>query len=153
MSINTEKKIVKLSQMYNLNFDEKFKIFYKFRFHSDYLNVNVDKEKKSKTQSKIWLKENIKYKKLFAIKIKNKIIGLIIYNLNNYFYSIIILKKYRNQGTGTIALNKFIKFLKKRKLKLVTLVKKDNKKSIHLHKKISKSYKSINKLFYYFIII
>jgi len=153
MSINAEQKIVKLSQMCNFNFDEKFNIFYKFRFHPDYLNVNINKEKKSRTQSKIWLKKNIKYKKLFAIKIKNKIIGLIIYNLNNYFYSIIILKKYRNQGTGTIALNKFTEFLKKRKLKLVTLVKKDNKKSIHLHKKISKSYKSINKLFYYFIII
>ena len=153
MSINTEKKIVKLSQMYKFNFDEKFNIFYKFRFHPDYLNININKEKKSRTQSKIWLKKNIKYRKLFAIKIKNKIIGLIIYNLNNCFYSIIILKKYRNQGTGTIALNKFTKFLKKRKLKLVTLVKKDNKKSIHLHKKISKSYKSINKLFYYFVII
>ena len=153
MSINTEKKIVKLSQMYKFNFDEKFNIFYKFRFHPDYLNININKEKKSRTQSKIWLKKNIKYRKLFAIKIKNKIIGLIIYNLNNCFYSIIILKKYRNQGAGTIALNKFTKFLKNRKLKLTTLVKKDNKKSIHLHKKISKSYKSINKLFYQFVII
>jgi len=153
MSINTEKKIVKLSQMYKFNFDEKFNIFYKFRFHPDYLNININKEKKSRTQSKIWLKKNIKYRKLFAIKIKNKIIGLIIYNLNNCFYSIIILKKYRNQGAGTIALNKFTKFLKNRKLKLTTLVKKDNKKSIHLHKKISKSYKSINKLFYHFVII
>jgi RimJ/RimL family protein N-acetyltransferase len=153
MLIYRKKKIIKLFQMSSFNFHEKFNIFYKFRFHSDYLNVNINKEKKSRIESKIWLKKNIKYRKLFAIKIENKIIGLIIYNLNNYFYSIIILKKYRNQGFGTIALNKFIRFLKKRKLKLVTLVEKDNEKSVHLHKKISKSYKSINKLFYYFIII
>jgi ribosomal protein S18 acetylase RimI-like enzyme len=153
MIINTQKKIVTLSQMSNFNFDKKFNIFYKFRFHSDYLEINTNKKKYSRIESKIWFKKNIKFKKLFAIKIVNKIIGLIIYNLDNYFYSIIILKKYRNQGTGSIALIKLIKFLKKNKFKLVTLVKKNNKSSVHLHKKISKSYKSINKLFYYFIII
>lgn len=139
--------------MSNLNFDEKFKIFYKFRFHSDYLKINTNKKKISKIKSKIWLKKNIKFRKLLAIKYGNKIIGLIIYNIDNYFYSIIILKKYRNHGIGKIALNLFIIFLRKKKMKLVTLVKKSNKNSIHIHKKISKSYKSYNKFFYYFVII
>lgn len=148
----TQKK-VKLSQMSNLNFGEKFNIFYKFRFHPDYLKINTNKKKFSKKESKIWFKKNKKIRKLFSIKIDGKIIGLIIYNLDNHFYSIIILKKYRNQGIGTVALNKFIKFLKERKLKLATLVKKNNKNSVIMHKKISKSYKSANKFFYYFLII
>jgi len=147
------KKKFKLDQMSNLNFDEKFNIFYKFRFHTDYLKINKNKKKIPKTESKKWFKKNKKLRKLFAIKLNNKIIGLIIYNLDNYFYSIIILKKYRNQGAGEIALSIFIKFLKKKKLKLRTLVKKNNKHSVHIHKKISKSYKSIDKLFYYFVII
>ena len=149
----TNKKIIKLSQMSNFNFEKKFNIFYKFRFHPDYLNINTNKKKISRVESKIWFKKNIKKRKLFAVKIANKIVGLIIYNLDNNFYSIIILKRYRNQGAGTIALGKLIKFLKKKKLKLETLVKKNNKNSIYMHKKISKSYKSINNFFYHFIII
>lgn len=146
-------KKIKLNQMSNLNFEEKFNIFYKFRFHADYLKINKNKKKIPKAESKKWFKKNKKLRKLFAIKLNNKIIGLIIYNLDNYFYSIVILKKYRNQGAGKSALNIFIKFLKKKKLKLRTLVKKKNKNSVHIHKKISKSYKSIDKLFYYFVII
>jgi len=153
MSNKTKNVIVKLNQMSKFNFDEKFNIFYKFRFHPDYLKINTNKKKISKVESKIWFKKNKKLKKLFAIKLNNKIIGLIIYNLDNYFYSIIILKKYRNQGAGKIALNNFIRFLKKKKFRLKTLVKKKNKNSVHIHKKFSKSYKSINKLFYYFEII
>lgn len=146
-------KKIKLNQMSNLNFEEKFNIFYKFRFHADYLKINKNKKKIPKAESKKWFKKNKKLRKLFAIKLNKKIIGLIIYNLDNYFYSIVILKKYRNQGAGKSALNIFIKFLKKKKLKLRTLVKKKNKNSVHIHKKISKSYKSIDKLFYYFVII
>jgi len=153
MQINKKKKLIKLSQLRKFNFEEKFNIFYKYRFHPDYLKININKKKISKNKSKIWFKKNIKYKKLFAIKIEDKIIGLIIYNLNNYYYSIIVLKKYRNKGFGSNALYKFINFLKKRKYKLVTLVKKNNKNSVHLHMKISKSYRSINKLFYRFKII
>ena len=146
-------KKIELSQMSNLNFEEKFKIFYKFRFHPDYLKININKKKISKKESKIWFKKNRKIRKLFSIKADGKIIGLIIYNLNNYYYSIIILKNYRNQGIGTVALSKFIKYLKGKRFKLTTLVKKNNKNSVHMHKKISKSYKSLNKLFYYFVII
>lgn len=146
-------KKIKLYQMRNLNFDEKFNIFYKFRFHPDYLENNTNKNKILKKESKIWFKINLKKKKLFAIKTTNKIIGLIIYNLDNHFYSITILKKYRNLGIGTFALLKFIEILKKKKLPLVTMVKKINKNSVHLHKKISKSFKSNNKKFYYFKII
>ena len=147
------KKNFKLNQMSNLNFEEKFNIFYKFRFHPDYLKINTNKKKISKVKSKIWFKKNQNLRKLFVIKLNHKIIGLIIYNLDNFFYSIIILKKYRGLGAGKIALTKFIKILKKRKFKLRTLVKKNNKNSVHLHKKFSNSYKSINKLFYYFEII
>ena len=153
MSIKTKKIKIKLNQMSKFNFDEKFNIFYKFRFHPDYLKININKKKISKVESKIWFKKNNKLKKLFENKLNNKIIGLIIYNLDNYFYSIIISKKYRNQGAGKIALSSFIEFLKKKKFKLRTLVKKNNKNSVHIHKKFSKSYKSINKLFYYFVII
>jgi hypothetical protein len=146
-------KKIKLYQMSNLNFDKRFNIFYKFRFHRDYLKNNIDKQKISKKESKIWFKNNQKKKKLFAIKIDNNVIGLIIYNLNNHFYSITILEKYRDKGIGTCALLKFIEILKNKQLPLATLVKKNNKNSVHIHKKISKLFRSKNKLFYYFKII
>ena len=79
MSNKTKNVIVKLNQMSKFNFDEKFNIFYKFRFHPDYLKINTNKKKISKVESKIWFKKNKKLKKLFAIKLNNKIIGLIIY--------------------------------------------------------------------------
>ena len=153
MKLKLDQKKIKLYQMSNLNFDKRFNIFYKFRFHRDYLKNNIDKQIISKKESKSWFKKSQKKKKLFAIKINNKVIGLIIYNLNNYFYSITILKKYRNKGVGTCALLKFIEILKKKRLPLVTLVKKNNKNSVHIHKKISKLFKSKNKLFYFFKII
>ena len=145
-----KKQEIKLDQLSRLKFDQKFDIFYKFRFNSDYLKVNVSKKRISKEVSKEWYKKNHSKKKLFAIKLKKKIIGLIIYNINNFFYSIIILKKYRNKGVGTIALIKFLAILKKKKIKLVTMVKKSNKNSVYLHKKLFKNYKSINKNFFYF---
>ena len=153
MKPKLDQKKIKLDQMSNLNFDKRFNIFYKFRFHHDYLKNNIDNQIISKKESKSWFKKSQKKKKLFAIKINNKVIGLIIYNLTNYFYSITILKKYRNKGVGTYALIKFIEILKRKRLPLVTLVKKNNKNSVHIHKKISKLFKSKNKLFYFFKII
>lgn len=144
---------IKLNQLTRLKFDQKFDIFYKFRFHDDYLRVNIDQKKISKKKSKEWFKINHKDRKIFAIKIKEKIIGLIIYNINNFFYSILILKKYRNKGIGKIALVKFVAILKKKKTKLVTMIRKSNKNSVYLHKKLFKKYKSINKNFFYFKIL
>ena len=148
--MNFKKQEIKLDQLSRLKFDQKFDIFYKFRFHNDYLRVNIDQKKISKKKSKEWFKINYKERKIFAITLNKKIIGLIIYNINNFFYSIIILKKYRNKGIGTIALIKFLAILKKKKIKLVTMVKKSNKKSVYLHKKLFKNYKSLNKNFFYF---
>ena len=148
--MNFKKQEIKLDQLSRFKFDQKFDIFYKFRFHSDYLRVNIDQKKISKKNSKEWFRVNHKERKIFAIKLNKKIIGLIIYNLNNFFYSIIILKKYRNKGIGTIALIKFLAILKKKKIKLVTMVKKSNKKSVYLHKKLFKNYKSLNNNFFYF---
>lgn len=148
-----DQKKIKLYQMSNLNFDKRFNIFYKFRFHPDYLKNNIDRQKISKKENKIWFKKSQKKKKLFAIKKNNNVIGLIIYNLNNHFYSITILEKYRDKGIGTYALLKFIEILKRKRLPLATLVKKNNKNSVHIHKKISKLFRSKNKLFYYFKII
>lgn len=145
-----KKQDIKLDQLSLFKFDQKFNIFYKFRFHSDYLRVNIDQKKISKKKSKEWFRVNHKERKIFAIKLNNKIIGLIIYNINNFFYSIIVLKKYRNKGIGAIALVKFVAILKKKKIKLVTMVKKSNKNSVYLHKKLFKDYKSINKNFFYF---
>jgi hypothetical protein len=148
-----EKQEIKLNQLNQLKFDQKFDIFYKFRFHNDYLQVNIDQKKISKKNSKEWFRINHRDRKIFAIVLNKKIIGLIIYNINNFFYSILILKKYRNKRIGTIALVKFVAILKKKKIKLVTMVKKSNKNSVYLHKKLFKNYKSINKNFFYFKIL
>jgi len=152
MKFKTKKNITTLSQMSDLKLEDKFNVFYKFRFHVDYLNVNTNDTKISKKKSWVWFKENYKKKKFFAIKIDKKIIGLIIYNIKDFFYSIVIIKKYRNKGIGTNALERLIKILKRKKLNLVTIVKKNNKNSIHIHKKLSESYR--NKVdFVYFKLI
>jgi len=100
---------IKLINIQNCNLNLKFKIFYKFRFNSDFLKNNIDKKKYKKAESYIWFKKNHKKKFLFTIKYKKKIIGLIIYNINNFYYSIIISKVFRNKNFGKIAIIKFIK--------------------------------------------
>lgn len=153
MKIKLKKKNINLYQMTNLSFDKKFEIFYTFRFNEDYLKNDLNNKKISKKKSKYWFQNNHKKKKLFAIRYNKKIIGLIIYNLNDYYYSIVIKKNFRNRGFGKKALIKFINILKKKSLPLQTLVKKKNYKSLKIHKKISKSSRSFNKFFYYFKII
>ena len=99
------------------------------------------------------IKKNYKKKIIFSINYNNKKIGLIIYNLKNCYYSIIILKQYRNKKAGTAALNKLVNFLRRKKLKLVTMINTNNKNSIYIHKKIAKSYKKINSKFIFFKIL
>ena len=152
MKFKTKKNITTLSQMSDLKLEDKFNVFYKFRFHVDYLNVNTNDTKISKKKSWVWFKENYKKKKFFFIKIDKKIIGLIIYNIKDFFYSIVIIKKYRNKGIGTNALERLIKILKRKKLNLVTIVKKNNKNSIHIHKKLSESYRNKEDFVYFKLI-
>jgi hypothetical protein len=144
---------IKLINIQNYNLNLKFKIFYKFRFNSDFLKNNIDKKKYQKVESYIWFKKNHKKKIIFTIKYKKKIIGLIIYNINNFYYSIIINKIFRNKNFGKTAIIKFIKYLKKKNLKLKTLVKKNNIKSVSLHDKICIKKKTYNKKFFIYKII
>jgi len=146
-------KKITLRQINRLKFNIKFNIFYKFRFHKDYLKNNIDNKIFSKKDSRIWFKRNYKKKIIFSINYNNKKIGLIIYNLKNCYYSIIILKQYRNKKAGTAALNKLVNFLRRKKLKLVTMINTNNKNSIYIHKKIAKSYKKINSKFIFFKIL
>ena len=108
------------------------------------------KKKFLKKSAKNGIEKIIVKRSFLQSSLKKKIIGLIIYNINNFFYSITILKTYRNKGVGTNALIKFIATLKVKKLKLITMVKKSNENSVHLHKKLSKSYRTKNKNFFYF---
>ena len=147
------KKGVRLVKMSNKKLDEKFEVFYKFRFDKDFLKNNTDKQIYKKKKSLIWFKKNYKKKLLLTIKFNAKIVGLIIYNLDNFYYSIIIEKKFRGKKIGIVAITKFIELLKKRKLKLKTLVKKNNTKSVYLHEKISRAKKDYNKNYYLFTII
>ena len=145
---------IKLINIQNCNLNLKFKIFYKFRFNSDFLKNNIDKKKYKKAESYIWFKKNHKKKFLFTIKYKKKIIGLIIYNINNFYYSIIISKVFRNKNFGKIAIIKFIKYIKKKNLNLMTLVKKKNIKSVSLHDKIcTNKKKNYNKQFFIYKLI
>ena len=48
MKFKTKKNITTLSQMSDLKLEDKFNVFYKFRFHVDYLNVNTNDTKISK---------------------------------------------------------------------------------------------------------
>jgi hypothetical protein len=130
--------------------NKNFKIFYRFRFDKDYLKYNINKSKFSKKESKTWYNNNYKRRKLFAIYLGDKLAGLIIYNLDNFFYSITLIKSLRNKGIGKVALKIFIKYLKKRKKKLKTIINRDNHKSINLHKSICKYKKKFNDNFYYF---
>jgi hypothetical protein len=145
ISMNTNIKLLSLQKK---NFNLKFKIFYRFRFHKDYLINNIDKKKYNKFESKKWFLKNHKKQIILSINYKKKNIGLIVYNLNNFFYSIIILKKYRNKNFGELAFKKFVNFLKKKKYKLFTLIKKNNLISNNFHKKFLIYKKNYNKEFY-----
>ena len=113
------------------NFEEKFKYFYKYRFDDDYLKYNLDKKKSSKE----WFKQNSNKKLLYKIKLNNKIIGLIVYNLDNFSYFIVIDKKRRNLGIGKIVLKKFFSKLKRKNYNIKTMIDKKNKSSLRLHRK------------------
>ena len=117
------------------NFEEKFKYFYKFRFDDDYLKYNLDKKKYKKKSSKEWFKQNSNKKLLYKIKLNNKIIGLICYNLDNFLYFIVIDKKRRNLGIGKIVLKKFFSKLKRKNYNIKTMIDKKNKSSLRLHRK------------------
>jgi hypothetical protein len=141
-------KNIKLLSLNKENFNLKFKIFYRFRFHKDYLINNIDKKKYDRLVCKKWFLKNHKKKIILSINYKKKNIGLIIYNLNNFFYSIIILKKYRNKSFGKFAFKEFITILKKKKYNLFTLIKKNNLISNNFHKKFLIYKKNYNKEFY-----
>jgi hypothetical protein len=147
------KSKIKLINIKSRNLNLKFKIFYKFRFNSDFLKNNIDKKKYQKAESYIWFKKNHKKKIIFTINYKKKIIGLIIYNINNFYYSIIISKIFRNKNFGKTAIIKFIKYLKKKNFKLKTLVRKNNIKSVSLHDKICIIKKNYDKNFFLYKII
>jgi RimJ/RimL family protein N-acetyltransferase len=144
---------VRVLLLKNNKSNKNFKIFYKFRFDKDYLKYNINKSKFSRKESKIWYNNNYKRRELFAIYSENKLAGLIIYNLDSFYYSITLIKSYRNKGIGKGALKIFIKYLKKKRKKLRTIINIDNYNSINLHKSICKYKKKVNKNFYYFKIL
>ena len=119
------------------NFEEKFKYFYKYRFDDDYLKYNFNKKKYKKKSSKEWFKQNSNKKLLYKIKLNNKIIGLIGYNLDNFLYFIVIDKKRRNLGIGTIVLKKIFSKLKRKNYNIKTMINKKNKSSLRLHRKFN----------------
>ena len=117
------------------NFEEKFKYFYKYRFDDDYLRYSLHKKKYKKKSSKEWFKQNSNKKLLYKIKLNNKIIGLIGYNLDNFLYFIVIDKKRRNLGIGKIVLKKFFSKLKRKNYNIQTWMDKKDKSSLRLHRK------------------
>lgn len=117
------------------NFEEKFKCFYKYRFDDDYLKYSPDKKKYKKKFSKEWFKQNSNKKLLYKIKLNNKVIGIICYNLDNFLYFIVIDKKRRSRGIGKTVLKKFFSKLKKKNYNIKTMIDKKNKLSFRLHRK------------------
>ena len=87
----------------NIKLNSTFNFFYKFRFKKDYLKNNLNKKKYSKINAKKWYDKHSEFLKIFSIKKSKLNIGLIIYNIKSSSYSIVILKKYRSNGYGTIA--------------------------------------------------
>lgn len=131
------------------NLNSTFNIFYKFRFSKDYLKNNINKKKYSKTNSRKWFEENSNFLNIYSINKSNSSIGLIVYNIKSFHYSIVILKDYRSNGYASIALKLLINILKKKKKKLITFLKKSNTSTLNLHKKFIKYKKSYNQEFYY----
>ena len=62
MKYKTKKNIITLNQMSDLKLEDKFNVFYRFRFYVDYLKVNKNDSKISKKKSWLWFKENYKKK-------------------------------------------------------------------------------------------
>jgi hypothetical protein len=146
-----EIKKIDLSKLDN-NEMETFNIFYRLRFHKEYLSNNTSKFKTTKKKSHEWFTNNNFKKWIFSINLKDRkktFIGGIIYDRENFFYSILIQKKYRKKGHAEVALKKLINVVKRKKLKLFTYLKKKNLPSINLHKKYIKYKKKYNKDFYW----
>ena len=144
-----EREVKLINNKNKFSFKKHFNYFYKFRFNKDYLKFNTNKKIYSYAESKKYFKKNKKFKILFYIYYKKSIAGLIIYNLDNYLYSITLYKKFRNKKIGQISIKKLIKIIYKKKLKLRTLVHIKNKNSIHIHNKYFK-HKKIKKDFILF---
>ena len=130
--------------------NQKFKIFYKYRFNKEYLKYNIKKKITKPEKFKEIFDKLLGYSLIYSICKNNLKIGLIYYNKKDGYYFIIIDKKYRNKGFGKLALKKLIYILKKKKLKLRTLVSLKNKNSFKIHEKLCLYKKRYNNNFFYF---
>ena len=106
---------------------QKFKVFYKYRFNKEYLEHNIKKKITKRRKFKEIFDKILIHSLIYFICKNNLNIGLIYYNKKNGYYFIIIDRKYRNKGYGKLALKKLINILKRKKLKLRTLVSLKNK--------------------------
>jgi hypothetical protein len=129
---------VKKVNFTKLNTTKYFFFYYKFRFKDDLIKNFTNKKIFTKKKSFQWFEKNIKNINLFELTLNKKISGIIYYNTVSKKYFIYILKKYRKKGYSKIYLSKFIKKIKKRKLKLITDVNRHNVQSIKLHELFKK---------------
>lgn len=130
--------------------NQKFRIFYKYRFNKEYLEHNIKKKVTKPKKFKEIFDKILVYSLIYSICKNNFKIGLIYYNKKNGYYFIIIDRKYRNKGYGKLALKKLINILKRKKLKLRTLVSLKNKNSFKIHENLCIYKKKYNKNFFYF---
>ena len=129
---------------------QKFKVFYKYRFNKEYLEHNIKKKITKRRKFKEIFNKILLHSFIYFICKNSLNIGLIYYNKKNGYYFIIIDKKYRNKGYGKLALKKLINILKRKKLKLRTLVSLKNKNSFKIQENLCIYKKRYNKNFFYF---
>ena len=143
--------ILKSLRKIPLNF--ALKKFYRYRYDQDYIRININKKKLSYINFKKKFLNINKINLSYLIIKNNNEVGFISYNKSNFYYFIILNKKFRNKGYGTSAIKKLITIIKKRNLKLRTLVHRTNLNSIKIHNKICLNRKKYDKNFYLYIIV
>ena len=88
--------------------------FYNYRYDADYLKNNIDNKKIKFEKFKHNFEDIVKTSHIILIYKNNTRIGIICYNKENYYYFIVIDRKFRNKGYGTLAIKNDIVFKKEK---------------------------------------
>ena len=121
----------------------------------DYIQQVVEMEKETFGKFggvDLWiLKPMVNYGKVFVLIKENRVIGAAEFmvafdRLEGFLYGFSVMKEYRKEGAGTLLLEYAEKYLKKEKIKTISLtVDPKNIKAIELYKKRGYSIESLGK--------
>ena len=133
-----------------INKDEFLKKkFYKIRFKKDLLDNFVNQKKYSYKSYNTWFEKNLINILIYEINFKNKEVGIIYFNKKTSKYFIFIDKNFQKKGFGYLAIIKYLKLNRNKKIK--TDILKKNLISLNIHLKLEPKKIIIKKKYYQFV--